>query len=155
MSFREAVGRLALVLALVAPMAGAAQGDAGPGPGACQGCGPMRGRGAQLFDASKVTTIQGQILEIRRVERGRHAGIHLTVASGSETLTVRLGPDFYVDRQDVKLQKGDTVEVKGSRITLDGGAALIAQEVRRGGEVLALRDENGIPLWRGQRQGRW
>jgi hypothetical protein len=153
MSFTEAVRRLALVLALVGPMAGAAQSDAGLGP--CPGRGRMGGGGARLFDASKITTIQGQILEIQRIERGRRAGIRLTVASGSDRLTVHLGPDFWVDRQDLKLQKGDTVEVKGSRIALDGGVTLIAQEVRRGDEVLALRDENGTPLWRGQRQGRW
>jgi len=31
---------------------------------------------------------------------------------------------------------------------------IIAQEVRRGDQVLALRDANGVPLWRGQGMGR-
>jgi len=43
------------------------------------------------------------------------------------------------------------VEVKGSRITLDGAPALIAQEIKRGGESMVLRDANGFPLWAGGR----
>ena len=107
-----------------------------------------------MFDTSSVTTIEGEVVEVDRIEHRRHGGVHLTLAMGSETLRVHLGPDFYVDAQDVKLAKGDKVEVKGSRITWGGKQALIAQEVRRGNQVLALRDANGVPLWRGRGPGR-
>lgn len=142
---------LVLLGALLAPLAVAAQGGPGPG-GMMDGPGGMMGRpGARAFDPSTVTTIQGRIAAIERVDRGhRHQGVHLAVTTGSETLPVLLGPDFYVDAQPVKLAAGDEIEVKGSRLTLRGRAAILAQEVRRGGEVLALRDANGVPLWRGQ-----
>jgi hypothetical protein len=114
----------------------------------------MGGPGARPFDSKAVTTIQGEIADIQRLARGRgHQGIHLTGAMGSEELAVRLGPDFYVDGQALKLAKGDQVEVKASRTTFDG-QPIIAQEVRRGAEVLALRDANGVALWRGQGRGR-
>lgn len=143
------VGLLFLLGALSAPTAGAAHDGPGPGPGGGMGHGHRR------FDPATATTVQGQIVDVRRVDRGRrHQGVHLTVASGSETLPVLLGPDFYVDAQSLKLAKGDTVEVKGSRLTFEGHPAIIAQEVRRGGEVLALRDAQGVPLWRGQGGGR-
>lgn len=140
-------GLLVLMGALLAPLAAAAHG--GPGPG-----GRMGGPGARMFDPKTVTTVQGQVAEIQRLDRHRHQGVHLTLTSGSETISVRLGPDFYVDAQALKLAAGDQVEVTGSRVGFDGKPVIIAQEVRRGAEVLALRDASGVPLWRGQGMGR-
>jgi hypothetical protein len=115
----------------------------------------MGAPGARAFDPTTVTTFQGEVLDVQRLAGRRgHEGIHLTVAMGSEKLAVRLGPDFYVDGQALKLAKGDKVEVKGARTTFDGQVVIIAQEVRRGDQVLALRDANGVPLWRGQGR-RW
>jgi len=143
------LGWLVLLGALLAPLAVAAHGGPGPGPGR------MGGPGARMFDPKTVTTVQGEIADIQRLDRGRgHQGVQLVVAVGSEKVAVHLGPDFYVDGQALKLAKGDQVEVKGSRITFDGQPAIIAQEVRRGAEVLALRDGGGLPLWRGQGRGR-
>jgi len=149
------LGWLVLIGALLAPLVAVAQGGPGPGSGNCPGCGKMGGPRARAFDAKAVTTIQGEVADIQRIAGRRgHEGIHLTVATGSENLAVRLGPDFYVDGQSLQLAKGDKVEVKGSRITIDGQPAMIAQEMRRGDQVLALRDANGVPLWRGQGRGR-
>jgi hypothetical protein len=148
------LGWLALGVALAAPGAGSAQAAAGPGacdrPGACA----RGGRGGRHFDPKAVTTIQGRVVEVERLARGRHEGIHLTVAMGAETIAVRLGPAFYVDAQPVQLAKGDTVEVKGARTAVQGEQVILAQEVRRGSDVLALRDADGVPLWRGQGMGR-
>jgi len=149
------LGWLVLIGALLVPLAAVAQGGPGPGPGGSPGCGKMGGPGARAFDPKAVTTIQGEILDIQRFAGRRgHVGIHLTVAMGSEKLAVRLGPNFYVDGQALQLAKGDQVEVKGSRTAFEGQPVMIAQEVRRGEQVLALRDANGMPLWRGQGRGR-
>lgn len=148
-----ALPSIVLCVALLAP--GVAVAQTGPGAG-CPGSARMqRGRGGPaLYDAKTVTTVQGEVADVQRIERRRHAGVHIIVATGTETIAVHLGPDFYVDLQELKLAKGDRVEVKGSRITFDGKPAMIAQEVRRGGQVLALRDVNGLPLWRGEGRGR-
>jgi hypothetical protein len=155
---RMSLGWLVLVAALAAPLAAAAQAAPGTGPGDCPGCGPMGGPGpgrmggpgVRGFDPKSVTTIKGEILDVQRIARGRREGVHLVVATGSEKIEVHLGPSFYVDAQSLKLAKGDKVEVKGARTTLGGQPLVIAQEVRRGDQVLALRDANGVPAWRGQ-----
>lgn len=41
------------------------------------------------------------------------------------------------------------MEVTGSRVTFDGKPAIIAAEVKKGGETLKLRDEKGRPVWSG------
>jgi len=152
------LGWIIVAGALAAPFAVIAQANAGPGPGGCPGCGRMGGGrgmtgGARAFDPKAVTTIQGKIVDVQRIAWGRHDGVHLTVAMGSENVAVHLGPDFYVDAQSLKLAQGDDIEVKGARTTFDGRPVIIAQEVRRGDHVLALRDANGVPLWRGQGMG--
>lgn len=142
-----------LLAALLAPAGGRADATAcGAGCGPCgrEGHGP----GMRAFDAKTVTTIQADVVEVERVARRRHEGVHLVVAMGSERLSVHLGPSFYVDAQALQLAKGDRVEVKGARTTVGGEPVLIAQEVRRGSDVLALRDAAGVPLWRGQGRGR-
>jgi hypothetical protein len=139
-----AARRIALLVALVAPLAATAQTPGG-------GRGPSR-RGP-MFDATTVKTVQGEIVEVQRLERRRGDGVHLVLDTGAEKLDVHLGPAFYVDAREPKLAKGDRVEVKGSRVTMGGAPALIAQEVRRGEQVLALRDAYGKPLWSGP-QGR-
>ncbi len=151
---RTTLGFLVLLGALLAPLATLAQRGPGPGPGGCAGGCGMRGTAARAFDPSAVTTVQGQIVDIQRLARRGHQGIHLIVAMGSETLAVRVGPDFYVDAQAIKLAKGDQVEVKGARTTFGGQPVMIAQEIRRGDQVLALRDADGVPLWRGQAMAR-
>jgi hypothetical protein len=147
--------RIMLLGAILLPLATTAQVVDGSTDGSRPGCDNMKARGrpagARMFDPDTVTTIQGEILEVERHASGRgHEGVHLIVAVGSEKVSVRLGPDFYVARQALKLAKGDMIEVRGSRISVGAESAIIAQEVRRGADVLALRDASGVPLWRGQ-----
>ena len=67
-------------------------------------------------------------------------------------MAVHLGPEWYIERLDGKLAKGDAVEVKGSRVTFAGNPAIIAAEVKKGDAILKLRDDNGIPAWSGWRR---
>jgi hypothetical protein len=145
-AFRSTLARAALVTALLAPLAALAQDSAprAPGPRAAARA------AARGFDAKAVETVQGEILAVDRISRRRHEGVHLMLGTATEKLRVDLGPSFYVDAQALKLAAGDRVEVRGARTTIGGKPALIAQEVRRGTEVLALRDASGLPLWRGR-----
>ena len=167
MTRRTRWGLLGLVIAAgalsLSPGVGSAQaGGAGPvscpwggwGPGAGRGGGRMMGwrghgmgPGTRMYDPSTLTTVQGRIADIQRVPGRWAQGVRLLITVGAETISVHLGPDFYVDDQPVQLARGDTVEVKGSRITFAGQPAVIAQEVTRGDEVLSLRNASGFPLW--------
>lgn len=50
------------------------------------------------------------------------------------------------------IEPNDKIEVKGSRVTIDDKPALIAAELKKGDEVLKLRDETGVPAWAGWRR---
>jgi hypothetical protein len=52
----------------------------------------------------------------------------------------------------MKFVPKDQVQVKGSRVTFAGKPAIIAAEVKKGDDVLVLRDENGLPAWSAMRR---
>lgn len=66
-------------------------------------------------------------------------------------ISVHLGPSWYLENQDIKLGPKDKGEVKGARVTFAGKPAIIAAEVKKGDQVLTLRDEAGFPVWAGWR----
>ncbi len=76
----------------------------------------------------------------------------LKTKTDKEKISVHLGPGWYIENQDTKIEPKDKVEITGSRITLEGKPAIIAAEVKKGEEVLKLRDEKGFPLWSGWRR---
>jgi hypothetical protein len=91
-------------------------------------------------------------VEIATPMKQMSSGVHLKLKTANETVAVHLGPSWYIENQDTKVEPRDKIELKGSRVTIDGKPAIIAAEVRKGGEVLKLRDENGVPVWAGWRK---
>jgi hypothetical protein len=108
----------------------------------------------RMYNPKAVETITGEVTKVDRITpaKGMSGGVHMLVKTDKETLSVHLGPSWYLENQDVKIEPKDKVEVKGSRITFGGKPALIASEVKKGNEVLTLRDESGFPAWMGWRR---
>jgi hypothetical protein len=107
-----------------------------------------------MYDPAKAETITGQVISLEQHESGRGpgTGVVLKVNTGSDTLSVLVGPQWFIDEQKMKLAAGDTVEIKGVKASR-GRDIFIAAEIKKGREVMTLRDENGRPAWAGWRQG--
>jgi len=126
-----------------------------------QGFGRMGGKkatqdeGRGIYNPALVETISGDIVSIKDVNfnNGKITGVGMDFKTNGQTIPVYLGPHIYVDLQNFRISAGDNVEVKGVKVLLDGQEAFIAGEVRKGHEVLKLRNENGVPLWAGKGQG--
>lgn len=123
---------------------------------------PGRGRGAgwgpgdpynRMYNPATVETVSGIVESLDKFTpgKGMSYGVHFTLKTDKETIPVHLGPNWYVDQQEVKLATGDKVEVTGSRIMYQGKPTLIAGQVKKDGKTLQLRDANGVPAWAGQR----
>jgi hypothetical protein len=112
------------------------------------------GQYGRLYDTKTVETVSGEVTAVAEMtpfkDMGR--GVHLMLKTDKETISVHLGPVWYIERQDTKIVAGDKIEVKGSRITYEGKPAIIAAEIHKGDEVLMLRDASGIPVWAGWRR---
>ncbi len=108
----------------------------------------------RMYDPSKVESVSGEVVSVEQITPMRRmaAGIGLKLNTGKETLFVHLGPQWYVERQDMKMAAGDKLEVKGAKAVRMGQDIFIAAEVKKGDEILKLRDENGVPAWAGCRQ---
>ena len=103
----------------------------------------------RIYNPSTVRKVTGTVTGVDQIAlgRGRFNGIHITVKSGNEVISVHLGPAGYLEKQGMNIQKGDTVTVTGSQVTVQGGLAIIAAEVRKGSQTVRLRDDSGKPLW--------
>jgi hypothetical protein len=144
--------RFVFAIAMVGILVTAVSSFAQPRPGTMwRGSGGW-GPGSQynkMYDPKAVETISGEVTKVDRITpaKGMTGGVHMLVKTDKETVSVHLGPSWYIENQDVKIEPKDKVEVKGSRVTFGGKPALIASEVRKGNEVLTLRDEAGFPAW--------
>jgi hypothetical protein len=103
----------------------------------------------RIYNTTTVVTVRGEVLALDRIRplKGMAYGVHLTLRTDHGTLSVHLGPEWYLENQDIKIMPKDSLEVTGSKIVLEGKPALIAARVKRGDEHLKLRDENGVPFW--------
>jgi hypothetical protein len=108
----------------------------------------------RMYDPKAVETITGEVTAVDRITpvKGMSGGVHMNVKTDKETISVQLGPSWYLENQDVKIVAKDKVEVKGARTTFAGKPAIIAAEVKKGDEVLKLRDDSGFPVWSGWRR---
>jgi len=146
-----------IAMAAVAVFLVAASSFAQPKPGMMwRGSGGW-GPGSQynkMYDPKVVETITGEVTAVDRITpaKGMSGGVHMNVKTDKETISVQLGPSWYLENQDVKIEAKDKVEVKGARTTFAGKPAIIAAEVKKGDEVLKLRDDSGFPVWSGWRR---
>lgn len=121
---------------------------------------PRGGRQGPQYDTATEATVTGTVEAVEQITgrgggRGRRrlGGTHVTLRTGTETLEVHLGPTAFLNEQKVVVAKGDTLEIVGSRVTVDGEPVFIAKSAKKGSSVWTLRDASGLPLWR-RRGGR-
>ncbi|HEY9799309.1 MAG TPA: hypothetical protein V6D25_03045 [Leptolyngbyaceae cyanobacterium] len=124
----------------------------------------MRGRGCggwgtqtqytRMYNLQTLETLSGEVVSVNTsvpMQRMSH-GVHLALKTAKETISVHLGPSWYIENQGIQIQPGDKIQVKGSRINFAGQPTIIAAEVKKGNVVMKLRDNNGFPVWSGWRK---
>ena len=146
---------LAILLELVGPAA-AQRGGFGRGGGRD---GDSGAHGRQEYNPQTVTTVKGQVESLGsygmtgwKVIPGMQVqGLLLKTDKGN--ITIHLGPPWYVRKQGFDLKQGDSLEVTGSQVTRDDQSLLLAAQVKKDGQTLKVRDEQGVPLWQEEDRG--
>jgi len=104
------------------------------------------------FDRNTVIRATGTASQVDIATRGGPGT--LSLQTSTESITVILGPSWFLSERHVDIQNGDPLVVEGAKM-MDrrGHLHLVAASVtnRRTGAVLRLRDEAGRPLWTGGR----
>ncbi len=105
----------------------------------------------RLFDSNNIVSASGTVTRVETFtpRRGMAQGIRAEVDTGTNVVTVHLGPRWYIHRQDVLVKPKQRVEVTGSDVTIEGRPVLVARQVKTDEGVLHLRDANGVPSWAG------
>src|SRR5512143_419530 len=92
------------------------------------------GRGYHWYDPAKAETIKGQVTQVTEFgsRNGMHKAVGLIVNAGGKTVNVHLGPQFYVEKQQVKIASGDQVEITGIRTMRGDQEIFVAGQVKKG-----------------------
>lgn len=139
------VGLLTVVGAVQAQPWGKWLGSGGWGPGD-----PYQ----RLYNPGSAFSAAGEIDAIQTFvpAPGAAPGVRFMLKTPGDVIDVHLGPLWFIERLDLKLEPGDHVELRGSRVRIDGKPVVIAAEIRKGDIDLVLRDEKGAPVWAGWRR---
>ena len=105
---------------------------------------------AKLYNVSSVITFRGKITGVTIgapfAGAGNSVRIVVKARSGGSSL-VEVGPEWYVDHQNIKLKPKENVTVTGSKIILDGRGSIMARKIVVGRKSMVLRDIYGNPYW--------
>jgi sporulation protein YlmC with PRC-barrel domain len=104
----------------------------------------------RLYDPAKEQTISGPVVSIETSAPlpGMAPGMQMLVQTDDGKSTrVQVGPAWYMERQDLDVKENTRVQVTGARAEIDGQPVLMAREVQLDGQIITLRDAQGLPMW--------
>lgn len=114
---------------------------------------PGLGRGMPIYNPTTEITAKGSVEEVQTVQQtGRWGGVHLSLKTDTGNIEVHLGPSSFISRKQFSFNKGDQIEVLGSKVKIGEKDVLIAREVTKENKTLVLRNSQGIPEWSGGRR---
>jgi hypothetical protein len=106
----------------------------------------------QSYDPSREVTFEGRVLKVDPAPCASLpiSNLHLHMLLPEGPAEINLGPCWYVQGQPLQFKKGDLVSGIGSDMETKAQVArvIVARKIRRGKEILRLRDSTGKPLWR-------
>ena len=104
----------------------------------------------RLYDPAKEQIISGQVVSIETSAPmlGMAPGMQMLVQTDDGKNTrVQVGPTWYLERQDLDVKENTRVQITGARAEIEGQPVLMVREVQFDGQVLTLRDAQGMPMW--------
>jgi sporulation protein YlmC with PRC-barrel domain len=110
----------------------------------------------RLYDPAKEETISGYVVSIDTSTPlpGMALGIQMLVQTDDgKNMRVQIGPAWYLDRQNLNMQGNTRVQVTGARVEIEGQPVLMAREIQCEGQLITLRDAQGMPMWSSLRRG--
>jgi hypothetical protein len=102
------------------------------------------------YDPATEATFKGTVEEITDrvcpVSGGMGSHLLLKLADG-KTIEVHLATAKFVKMYELVFEKGDQIEVTGSKVKFEGVDTIFAREIKRGTDTFVFRDKDGKPIW--------
>jgi len=124
--------------------------DKGHHGGKCMAKGDCPGYDTAAMKTFKATVVS---MDKEKCEGCGMTHVDLVVKAKDDEIKVRLGPAWYIDKQDEILKADDVIEITASKVKHGDDDMLVAGKIIKGDDVLILRDKKGLPMWRGWRRG--
>jgi hypothetical protein len=105
------------------------------------------------FDMNAVIKVDGTATQVAIISVGAPSTLQLQTTG--ETLSVILGPGWYLSQVGADIRNGDILSIEGSKMKdRRGHEYLLAARVtnHRTNTTFELRDKSGRPKWRGGKQ---
>jgi hypothetical protein len=102
------------------------------------------------YDPATEVTFKGVIDDVHDrqcpISGGLGSHFNLKLVDG-KIIEVHLATTKFVKSYELVFNKGDEVQVIGSKVEFEGGDAILAREVKRGNDDFVFRDPQGKPIW--------
>ena len=101
------------------------------------------------YDLTTESTFRGTIVDIseRNCPVSGGLGFHFILKVQDKPIEIHVTSSKFMKSYGLALNRGDHVEVVGSKVNFEGVETIFAREVIRGNETFAFRDKAGRPLW--------
>lgn len=103
-----------------------------------------------VFNPNTIDTVTGRVLKVNQslTPWNRYYGISLILQTDHGQIEAFLAPTAYLERQYMKIVVGDDIEVTGSKIHFENFEIMMIAEVRKGGDIMRVRNKfDGMPMW--------
>ena|SRR5579864_1150956 len=102
------------------------------------------------YDKATEVKLKGTVVEVRdyKCPISGTMGSHLTLKlQDGSTIELHLAATKYVKSYEMVFNKGDEIQVVGSKVKFNDADTILAREIDRGQDSFIFRDENGKPVW--------
>jgi hypothetical protein len=105
----------------------------------------------RLYRSGTIEYINGDVEAVQNLvpTNLNHEWQIVILDSNKSSISIYVAPMWYLNSQNFSIEEDDFIKVKGSRVLIDGSAAIIAGEIWVGNDFLKLRNKIGIPVWQG------
>lgn len=88
----------------------------------------------EIYNLNTVETLSGKVEAIETFTpfQGMNYGIYIVLKTEKESISVHLGPSWFIEKLDEKIEVGEIVEIKGSKVPINNTPTIIAAEGKRG-----------------------
>ena len=108
------------------------------------------GASVPKYDPATEAVFKGTVEEVKDrqcpVSGGTGAHLILKLADAT-TIEVHLAPTKFESDYEIAFNKGDVLEVTGSKVKFEGVDTIFAREIKRGTDIFVFRDKDGKPVW--------
>ena len=103
----------------------------------------------RLYDESILETFRGIVINVKTFNPDGYIknAVRFNLKTKNDTISVHIGPLWYLNYRKFSIKEGDKVTVLGSKVVYSDRPAVIASYIQTDNTKIELRNSQGFPLW--------